>query len=41
MKCPACGESVLDAEEPRSLNALMREFNQQFKPTIVGQGPEA
>jgi len=33
--CPACGESVLDAEESARVSAVMLEFNKQVNASII------
>ena len=33
--CPACGESIHDAEDSTRVSALMLEFNKQINATIV------
>ncbi len=33
--CPACGETILDADESARVSALMLEFNQQVNASIV------
>lgn len=33
--CPACGESVLDADESARVSAAMLEFNKQVNASIV------
>ena len=36
--CPACGESVLAAEESKRVSAAMLEFNKQVNASIVDPG---
>jgi HTH-type transcriptional regulator / antitoxin MqsA len=33
--CPACGESVLNAQESRRVSQLMRDFRQQVNASMV------
>src|SRR5437879_4979798 len=33
--CPACGESILEADEARRVSALMGEFRKQMNASIV------